>query len=834
MKTLKDIIETDSSLDNSLGFFDINSSNLADIKDPERIINLLKEYLPPINSKKDLLKAFVKGSYLDDITVTYEPGPIPGETGLIQLGSWQGTPQQWGQLSKFKKLQITERESELYFKRLYSLGYSLRKIGELEISSMVLEKSLKSLQNFTKLKGDYVERLKIFTDNVALIQSKNYFQMGCYPKAYAYHSQIHDEKLSLSTMDIPIVSLLSTDNISEAHYVLTTLKRDMFLNHESDPEFSESLMRLISLKFEESAKSIATHLLYRNFSPTDIDPDTISTKGFPTMKEFYDIYMLTNTPPEIQQDRVEGDAFLLATTLFLENKELKDITRYVNKVFNKFKPIKNIEIYDGNIQINLNSGRHRRMIPFFNRHVNQDVSMYMNEILIDGKWSGFDELMKENYENSKENKSFIMKELKKNLEKDIEVPLETLTELWSKIHLETPDKGMFDIKSNQYSSDIIRKTFSDYDQFVAEHLSFNHLSTNPVIKTPLMKDCYMKSSCGHLELQNILGFKLDDVIQELNKNDNNINMQIRDALLDKHLLDLVFIQNVEPNSIPSIQSQEKNDNLEQYEKYHQKYGYIMRDILHDIMKRHRMSYFDDTDEAKNVRNIGVYLTKQPRFNYRDASLFNSIVDYHNILVHLNNNGLKVPDELFYQLPKTTKHKSYQERLNHVSKINSFIRENIGNSLSLDEITSLFSDNLVQIDFGSLHKTCFQLEDFIMAVDNPFTMLPNSKIDEFANNYKEKLKYILNRSVDNFDNVLSLGSFYRHIKMYNYLEKGHLDFGERIQNFKDYSLKRAYESLRRHDKNLPKLNNGKVTVGGLIDALAHMDTKEFTDPKGLYY
>ena len=37
--------------------------------------------------------------------------------------------------------------------------------------------------------------------------------------------------------------------------------------------------------------------------------------------------------------------------------------------------------------------------------------------------------------------------------------------------------------------------------------------------------------------------------------------------------------------------------------------------------------------------------KQPRFNYRDASLFNSIVDYHKILVNLNKNGLKVPDVL---------------------------------------------------------------------------------------------------------------------------------------------------------------------------------------------
>ncbi|MBN1544532.1 hypothetical protein JW898_03665 [Candidatus Woesearchaeota archaeon] len=311
-----------------------------------------------------------------------------------------------------------------------------------------------------------------------------------------------------------------------------------------------------------------------------------------------------------------------------------------------------------------------------------------------------------------------------------------------------------------YSAGTVLKRFMSEDDFLFESSALRKVISNPVVNVPAVIEVFEGNGFHVMNLQQISGIDLCDFVYATS------NRQVCRELIEHHLLALAYLQDACGELHPGPG---KGDRLK---PSRQDYRGPLTEIDLSL----------GLDLCPRIADILNGFEQRP---YRDASLFNCRIHMLNVVAD------HADDELIEQTIRISNSASLEERMHYALRVEKELL------IPYDEQkVRMLRDNMYQLDFGGFKRTAFPLEDFLLAVDNPFLAPTQKDIHRFILEYFRYLSELTTFSSDNImtiENVplqLAAGGLYRQLKNFHYIQKGRLDYSEYNQEFKQYYLARA--------------------------------------------
>ncbi|MGM5488580.1 MAG: hypothetical protein ACQESG_06535 [Nanobdellota archaeon] len=458
---------------------------------------------------------------------------------------------------------------------------------------------------------------------------------------------------------------------------------------------------------------------------------------------------------EMYKTEFINDCVRRAIHRLMKGDEPDDILTETGDVVPDFEPLKSIDVTDEKITILTARDTIVKLNQVYSRHVSQKVVAYERLVERGGTVSDADDLSRRDYEHFERDKQEISEWSDTGFPKDLF--LKTLAK--SKYGINSECDPIYDIRSRSYGRSDIIKIIDNQPQFWAEFETLMKLSMVPGMNVPMIGEMKRLDDGIALDLTKVMGFPLCDISYSLGSD-------VR-PLVEGHLMDLALIQ----CECDTVEIATKGKTLLQER---QDYDYI----LGRMMKHYGLSGPD----------IGGELSSFPTFSYRDASLFNVMIDYQFCLA-LMHREVEIPEAVFHEMERETYNLSMAERVRYLQDLHDYLDD-------LD-VTMPFELARFQIDFGSMHKRAFQLEDFLLAVDNPFLAPSEDVLQEYLSAYQHYLSEIGDVTIQDAQRQLVVGGFYRQLKNFHYLESGRLDYGEKQEEFAAY----YFDRVRRYGQEL---------------------------------
>ncbi|MGM5488396.1 MAG: hypothetical protein ACQESG_05595 [Nanobdellota archaeon] len=421
---------------------------------------------------------------------------------------------------------------------------------------------------------------------------------------------------------------------------------------------------------------------------------------------------------------------------FLIGEDPAHIAGRINKDFS-FNPIDSCK-HDKDSSFEVHSGKWgARLKHLYNRKVSQEIALYELQILQDGKWLTPVELAKEEQELFDSNRPLFQAQGWDNL-------------LTQKIHFHR--FGVHDPidldQSECFPRDYI-KIYQQQDQFLTERSTLMKATAAPGITVPFILHFFKGNDRHCLKLREYAGIGLHEAAYGIPER------AITRQLIQRHLLETVYFQQLSLTD-------EHGAPISQHEV---DYATILSQLV---------------PGNESLRHCGIYLNQCQRLNYRDASLFNAVL--HLPEVH-KNKPKKIRQEMPH-LKRVAANHDFRESADYICRFTETI-----------ERTGL-QETLVQMDFASMQKRSFILEDFLLAVDNPFLRPSEEEIQDYMATYQHYLEEIAGITIQEPQKQLAIGGFFRQLKNREYLRFMRLDYGGMQQEFTQYYDDRTRDYLDR--------------------------------------
>jgi len=494
---------------------------------------------------------------------------------------------------------------------------------------------------------------------------------------------------------------------------------------------------------------------------------------------------------QIGDYRIREYAWHLAVNLFVAGYDALAIKNEINGLFPEYEPIREINVSPSELHIKSFGGGETRLIETYHRSISKDVTIFVSEYYVGGQWIDQQKAMVQwarKHEAAIEESEGHVKE--EGLADDGD--LHRVAELLANTATLPVPSEWSDIRSQFYVSPWVMKVFSQVGPYTYELAAMKWLAGHPVIRAPKLQITYITNAKYVIQEFTVVGFGLHETLQYLRNNSSDpLNRRIAESLLTKHLFDTTNLQMAHKLWQPSDLRPSAPEVPQQTD---QNYSSILMGIMSQHAERIDLSI--NSAASGNVLSIAEFLEKRQSCTYRDASLFNAIVDYRMLLSRLSDFA-DVPDEYFAIFESLTGELDIITRREHLDRIHSFIGKMTGDKIGIEDLEELFADSLVQIDFSSMSKRAFPLEDVILAVDNIYVMPAADELKHYVTQYLSDLHELFDQEVEDIQRQLALGGFYRQLKMYHYLSTGHLVLSENSEADALFYIRRAYKYLLRY-------------------------------------
>jgi hypothetical protein len=345
--------------------------------------------------------------------------------------------------------------------------------------------------------------------------------------------------------------------------------------------------------------------------------------------------------------------------------------------------------------------------------------------------------------------------------------------------------------------DSVFKFYGNKNSFELELDGMAHFKKKK-IKIPKVIRKASEGSYSMLEMEIIRGGSMYEVCRELEREaacyDEDFKETIEKALIDKHIFDLVKIQQetIEVGEIVKLKGGIEPNNFEQ--KLCQVVNFFKKKWKLEIEVSPTLAEFGKILDHK----VGNKTAQSEIVVYKDASPRNTKVDLQGIIEEL---GIARNFSGENYTPKT---------------VISFIYDKYVNGLSIDQIADTFSRNLYQLDFEKINRVSSEFDDLLECIEFPFFYLGKSKEEKNKRGEKWEDKYRLFLSLKNKENKAEelkeeyfLFSVNRSIRWLYYLSGWfERSEGKDKQHLEDMSVHidnayRAMDWLEEHGKQNPK-------------------------------